>query len=62
LEGKGLENAVVEVFNVIGGMVDSRRVLNEQSIDFNTENWNAGVYLVIVTQGNNKATKKVVVY
>jgi hypothetical protein len=62
LEGKGLENAGVEVFDVVGAKVDSRRVLNEQFIDFNTENWNAGVYLVVVTQGNNKATKKVVVY
>jgi hypothetical protein len=62
LEGEGLENAMVEVYDVVGAKVDSRRVLNEQFIDFNTENWNAGVYLVVVTQGNNKATKKVVVY
>ena len=61
LEGEGLENARVEVFNVIGGMVDSRAILNQKSIDFNTENWNAGVYLVVVAQGNKKATKKVVV-
>jgi hypothetical protein len=53
---------VVEVFDVVGAKVDSKGVLNEQFIDFNTENWNAGVYLVVVTQGNNKATKKVVVY
>jgi hypothetical protein len=50
------------VFNVIGGMVDSRAILNQKSIDFNTENWNAGVYLVEITQGTLKATKKVVVY
>jgi hypothetical protein len=62
LEGEGLENARVEVFNVIGGMVDSRAILNQKSIDFNTENWNAGVYLVEITQGTLKATKKVVVY
>jgi hypothetical protein len=62
LEGEGLENARVEVFNVIGGMVDSRRFVQHQSIDFHTENWNPGVYLVVVTKGNLKATKKVVVY
>ena len=62
LEGEGLENARVEVFNVIGGMVDSRTILNQKSIDFNTENWNPGVYMVVLTQGKNKVTKKVVVY
>ena len=61
LEGEGLENATVEVFDVVGAKIDSRTVQNQQSIDFNTENWNAGVYLVVVAQGNKKATKKVVV-
>ena len=61
LEGAGLENARVEVFDVVGTKVDSRMVLDQQSVDFITENWNAGVYLVVVTQGNKKATKKVVV-
>lgn len=62
LEGEGLENARVEVFNVIGGMVDSRGIVQHQSIDFHTENWNPGVYLVVVTKGDLKATKKVLVY
>jgi len=62
LEGEGLENAMIEVYDVVGNKVDAKQLAMEQVVDFYTESWNPGVYLVEVTQGNKKATKKVVVY
>jgi hypothetical protein len=62
LEGEGLENAMIEVYDVVGNKVDTKQLAMEQVVDFYTESWNPGVYLVEVTQGNKKATKKVVVY
>ena len=62
LEGDGLENASVSVFDVVGNRVEYHPIVTERMMDFYTDRWNPGVYLVEVLQGDKKATKKVLVY
>jgi len=62
LQGDNLENTNVEVFDVLGNKVDSKAIATEHSVDFYTENWKSGLYMVVITKGNLKTTKKLVVY
>jgi hypothetical protein len=62
LQGDNLENTNVEVFDVLGNKVDSKAISTEHSVDFYTENWKSGLYMVVISKGNLKTTKKLLVY
>ena len=62
LQGVNLENSQVEVFDVLGHKIDSKAIAFEHSVDFITENWKSGLYMVVVTKGNLRTTKKLLVY
>ena len=50
------------MFDVVGNRVEYHPIVTERMMDFYTDRWNPGVYLVEVLQGDKKATKKVLVY
>jgi hypothetical protein len=62
LEGENLENAQVEVYNVIGHLVATQLAKGVDRVEFSTDQWQPGMYLVSITKGDLKATKKVVVH
>ncbi|QYJ67743.1 choice-of-anchor D domain-containing protein [Flavobacterium litorale] len=51
--------AQVEVFDTLGKQVLTKRVVGSETI--NLENAGKGIYMVVVTAGNNVTTKKVVI-
>ena len=62
LQGDNLENSNIEVFDMLGHKIVSKTIALEHNVDFNTENWKSGLYMVMIGKGNLKTTKKVVVY
>ena len=62
LVGENLNNASVVVMDMLGKVVDQRVSIQGNQADFSTSDWATGLYTVIITQGDAKATKKVVVY
>jgi hypothetical protein len=36
--------------------------MHDNQATFNTEGWSKGVYTVVISKGNDRATKKVIVY
>ncbi|WP_188619529.1 choice-of-anchor D domain-containing protein [Flavobacterium suaedae] len=52
-------NAEVTVFDSLGKQIISKKVTGKESI--NMENANQGIYMVVITSGNNVTTKKVVI-
>jgi hypothetical protein len=53
------ENAVLSIFDINGRLISNWSSSNQQTISFG-ENLKAGIYLVVVRQGNNSKTFKVV--
>ncbi len=51
--------AQVEVFDTLGKQVLSKKVVGKETI--NIENAGKGIYMVVITSGNNVTTKKVVI-
>lgn len=62
LVGENLNNASVVVMDMLGKVVDERVSIQRNQADFSTSDWAKGIYTVVITQGDAKATKKVVVY
>jgi hypothetical protein len=62
LEGENLNNASVVVMDMLGKVVDKRGPIQGNQADFSTSDWAKGIYTVIITQGDAKDTKKLVVY
>ena len=62
LEGENLNNASVVVMDMLGKVVDKRVSIQGNQADFSTSDWAKGIYTVVITQGDAKATKKLVVY
>ncbi|KAF2518564.1 choice-of-anchor D domain-containing protein [Flavobacterium salilacus subsp. salilacus] len=53
------EAAQVEVFDTLGKQVISKKVVGKETI--NLENAGKGIYMVVITSGDNVTTKKVVI-
>jgi hypothetical protein len=62
LVGENLNNASVVVMDMLGKVVDKRVSIQGNQADFSTSDWAKGIYTVVITQGDAKATMKVVVY
>ncbi len=62
LVGDNLENASVVVMDVLGKIADSKSNIQESQVDFCTENWSPGIYLVLLSKEKSKTIKKVLVY
>jgi hypothetical protein len=62
LVGENLNNASVVVMDMLGKVVDKRVSIQGNQADFNTSDWAEGIYTVVITQGDAKAIKKVLVY
>jgi hypothetical protein len=60
--GENLNNASVVVMDMMGKVVDKRLSIQGNQADFNTLDWAKGIYTVVITQGDAKSTKKLVVY
>jgi hypothetical protein len=50
------------VYNVIGHLVATQLAKGVDRVEFSTDQWQPGMYLVSITKGDLKATKKVLVY
>jgi hypothetical protein len=48
--------------DMMGKVVDKRVSIQGNQADFSTSDWAKGIYTVVITQGDAKATMKVVVY
>lgn len=53
------ENAVLSIFDINGRLVSNVNAVSQQTISFG-ENLKAGIYMVVVRQGNNSNTFKVI--
>ena len=62
LQGQELENANVDVMNLLGQKMDVPFSTNTDKMEFRTDKLNPGVYLVNISKGNQSATKKIVVH
>jgi hypothetical protein len=62
LQGENVENAQVEVYDVIGHLVGMQHVTEGDRVEFSTDQWQPGMYWVNITKGDLKTTKKVVVH
>lgn len=60
VEGSNLENANIEVFDLLGNKMVALYSINEQRTQIHAENWAAGVYFVVISKGNLKSTKKII--
>jgi hypothetical protein len=59
IQSSSNENAVLSIFDINGRLISNVNVGNQQTISFG-ENLKAGIYMVVVRQGNNFNTFKVV--
>lgn len=48
--------------DMMGKVVDKRGSIQGNQADFITSDWSKGIYTVVITQGDAKSTKKLVVY
>ena len=62
LQGEMLNGASVVVMDLMGKVVISEQLMHDNQATFNTEGWSKGVYTVVISKGDDRATKKVIVY
>jgi hypothetical protein len=62
LMGESLNHSSVVVMDVMGKVVDKRMSIQGNQADFSASDWAKGIYTVVITQGDAKSTKKLVVY
>jgi hypothetical protein len=61
LDGESLMNSNVRILNIVGQNIQEFSQISENKLEIYTQNWQPGVYLVEITKGNLKATKKLIV-
>lgn len=61
LDGEALNNSSVRIVNLMGQRIQEFSQISENKLEIYTQNWKQGIYLVEITKGNLKATKKLVV-
>ncbi len=61
LDGEALNNSSVRIVNLMGQTIQEFPQISENKLEIYTQNWKQGIYLVEITKGNLKATKKVIV-
>lgn len=59
IQSSSNENAVLSIFDINGRLISNWNAGSQQTISFG-ENLKAGIYMVVVRQGNNSNTFKVV--
>jgi hypothetical protein len=62
LQGDALQGATVTVMDVLGKVIESRGAVQGDRLDFATGDWAKGVYTVVITQGDARVAKRVMVY
>jgi hypothetical protein len=62
LQGDALQGATVTVMDVLGKVIESRGAVQGDRLDFTTRDWAKGVYTVVITQGDARVAKRVMVY
>jgi hypothetical protein len=62
LQGDALQGATVTVMDVLGKVIESRGAVQGDRLDFVTRDWAKGVYTVVITQGDARVAKRVMVY
>jgi hypothetical protein len=61
LDGEALINSNVRILNIVGQNIQDFQQISENKLEIYTQNWKPGIYLVEITKGNLKATKKLIV-
>ena len=61
IDGEALNNSSVRIVNLVGQSIQDFPQISENKLEIYTQNWQPGVYLVEITKGNLKATKKLIV-
>ena len=61
LDGEALINSNVRILNIVGQNIQDFSQISENKLEIYTQNWKPGIYLVEITKGNLKATKKLIV-
>jgi hypothetical protein len=59
IQSSSNENAVLSIFDINGRLISNGNVGSQKNISFG-ENLKAGIYMVVVQQGKNSNTVKVV--
>ena len=58
---EGINNKNFVIHNIVGEKLYAGKVKTNKTININTENWNSGIYYVIIKMENRNLTHKFVV-